>query len=338
MPSLTSRAEPHESQGTDTHRWIDLKTLMAIQDLQWRAKTVVDGFQTGLHRSPLHGFSVEFSEYRPFSMGDDPRNIDWKLYARSDRYYIKKFEDETNRRCYLVVDQSRSMNYGSVGYSKLDYARTLSATIAFQLIRQRDAVGLITFDAVVADLLTARYRTGQLKRILSMLERPTSGEATDLVSPLRQVSDLVRHRSLVTIVSDFLVSPEELQTPLAFLRARKHEVVLMRVLDPREIDFQHPNPVMVRDLESGQERFVDPTLVRESYRKRFEEHEARLKAIAEPLGIAVVQLPTDYPLELALHEFLSQRERGLTTRQAVGDRYGTGAHSGGTPGQGGSRG
>jgi uncharacterized protein (DUF58 family) len=112
----------------------------------------------------------------------------------------------------------------------------------------------------------------------------------------------------------------------------------MRVLDPREIDFQHPNPVMVRDLESGQERFVDPTLVRESYRKRFEEHEARLKAIAEPLGIAVVQLPTDYPLELALHEFLSQRERGLTTRQAVGDRYGTGAHSGGTPGQGGSRG
>jgi uncharacterized protein (DUF58 family) len=289
--------------------WIDLNTLMAIQDLQWRAKTVVDGFQNGLHRSPLHGFSVEFSEYRPFSVGDDPRSIDWKLYARSDRYFIKKFEDETNRRCYLVVDQSRSMGYSSIGYSKLDYARTLSATIAFHLIRQRDAVGLITFDSEIGDVLTARFRTGQWKRLLGMLERSSSGKTTDVVSPLEQVAELVRHRSLIVIVSDLLVAPEQLQTPLAFLRARKHEVVVLRVLDPREIDFSLSKPILMRDAETGVERHVDPASAKETYQRRFREHEDRLRAIAEPLGVSLVSLRTDQPLELALHEFLAQRER-----------------------------
>lgn len=296
----------------DTHgarRWIDLNTLMAIQDLQWRAKTVVDGFQTGLHRSPLHGFSVEFSEYRPFSAGDDPRSIDWKLYARSDRYYIKKFEDETNRRCYLVVDQSRSMGYSSIGYSKLDYARTLAATVAFHLIRQRDAVGLITFDSEIGEVLTARFRTGQWKRLLGMLERSCSGKSTDVVAPLEQVAALVRHRSLVVIVSDLLVAPEQLQTPLAFLRARRHEVVVLRVLDPREIDFQSSKPILMRDAETGVERYVDPATARETYQRRFREHEDRLRAIVEPLGVSLVSLRTDLPLELALHEFLAQRER-----------------------------
>ena len=120
-------------------RWIDMSAIMRIENLQWRAKSIVDGFHNGLHRSPKHGFSVEFSEYRPFSLGDDPRTIDWKLFARSDRYYIKKFEDETNRRCYLVVDQSKSMQYRSLDYSKLEYARTLAATLAYYWTLQRDA-------------------------------------------------------------------------------------------------------------------------------------------------------------------------------------------------------
>ncbi|MFN7730772.1 MAG: DUF58 domain-containing protein [Pirellula sp.] len=302
MQDSTGRdRSPNASNGAN--RWIDVRTLMAIQDLHWRAKTVVDGFQTGLHRSPLHGFSVEFSEYRPFSAGDDPRSIDWKLYARSDRPYIKKFEDETNRRCYLVVDQSQSMRYASTGYSKHDYARTLAATIAFHLIRQRDAVGLVTFDQRVQELLTARYRTGQLKRILSMLERSTAGESTDLASPLKQVSELVRHRSLVVVISDFLVDPKMLQTPLAFLRARKHEVVLFRILDPRELDFQLDKPIMVRDVESGIERFVDPAAARKSYLQKFLEHAEQLRGIAEPLGIPCLQWSTEQPLELALHAF-----------------------------------
>lgn len=319
MQDSTGR-DRSQNAATGANRWIDVRTLMAIQDLHWRAKTVVDGFQTGLHRSPLHGFSVEFSEYRPFSAGDDPRSIDWKLYARSDRPYIKKFEEETNRRCYLLVDQSQSMRYASTGYSKHDYARTLAATIAFHLIRQRDAVGLVTFDQRLQELLTARYRPGQLKRILSMLERSTAGEATDLALPLKQVSEMVRHRSLVVVISDFLVDPEALRTPLAFLRARKHEVVLFRVLDPRELDFQLDKPIMVRDVESGVERFVDPITARQTYLRKFSEHAARLRGIAEPLGIPCLEWSTAQPLELALHAFLAQRERGASLSRGPGSQ------------------
>ena len=295
---------------TTPSSWVDMETLMAIQDLQWRARTVVDGLNNGMHRSPLHGFSVEFSEYRPFSEGDDPRSIDWKLYARSDRYYIKKFEDETNRRCYLVVDQSKSMEYRSIAYSKLDYARTLAATLAFHLSQQRDAVGMVTFDSEIADVLTARFRTGQLKRLLSLLERKPSGDRTDLRGPLAQVAELVRQRSLMIVISDFLVPPEELRVPLGYLAARKHEVVLLRILDPNEIDFNGSRPVMIRDIESGAEKFVDPQSIAGSYRRRFSEHESILRGVVEPLGIAYHVMRTDTPLDASLVEFLGNRNRG----------------------------
>lgn len=294
--------------------WVDMETLMAIQDLQWRAKTVVDGLNNGMHRSPLHGFSVEFSEYRPFSEGDDPRSIDWKLFARSDRYYIKKFEDETNRRCYLVVDQSKSMEYRSIAYSKLDYARTLAATLAYHLIQQRDAVGMVTFDSEIADVQMARFRTGQLKRLLGLLDRKPSGDRTDLLGPLSQVAELVRQRSLMIVISDFLVPPEELRVPLGYLAARKHEVVLLRVLDPNEIEFNASRPVMIRDMESGLEKFVDPRSIADSYRRKFSEHAAKLRGVVEPLGIAYHVMRTDLPLDASLVEFLGNRTRVAAVR------------------------
>lgn len=280
---------------------------MAVRNLQWRAQKVVDGFQTGLHRSPKHGFSVEFSEYRPYSLGDDPKTIDWKLYARTDRYYQKRFEDETNRRCYLVIDQSKSMHYGSIDYSKHEYSRTLIATLALFLLRQRDAVGALSFDQEVTDWLTARFRPGQFQRILAMLSRPCGGRSTDLVAPLAQMAQLVKHRSLIVIVSDFLVDPESLRTPLAFLRARRHEVVLLRVLDPLEINFKHERPVLIRDLETGDERFVDTTMMAQSYRRRFEDHRRALEDLLAPLGIQSVVFKTTDPMELVLSSFLSMR-------------------------------
>lgn len=294
--------------------WIDMQTLMAIQDLPWRARTVVDGLGSGLHRSPLHGFSVEFSEYRPFSEGDDPRTIDWKLVARSDRFYVKKYEDETNRRCYLVVDQSRSMAYGSLAYTKLDFARTLAATLSLHLIRQRDAVGLLTFGADVGEMLTARFRHGQWKRILGMLEGPASGDRTDLVKPLTEVAKLVSKRSLVLILSDFLVPIEPLLQPLSFLSARQHDVVLMRILDPNEVRFQADRPVMVQDLETRQERFVDPAAAQEHYANRFSEHARQLKDTAESLGIAFETFLTNEPLDAAMFRFLSQRQKNGASR------------------------
>jgi uncharacterized protein (DUF58 family) len=290
-------------------RWVDMSVLMRIQDLQLRAAAVVDGFHNGLHRSPLHGFSVEFSEYRPYSDGDDPRSIDWKLFARSDRYYLKKFEDETNRRCYVVVDQSKSMEFGSVAYKKLDYARTLAATLAYFLTLQRDAVGLLTFDHEVADVLPARFRTGQLKRILSMLDKSPRGTSTDISTPLNHLAEIVRHRSLILIVSDFLVNPETLRAPLSFLRARRHDVILLRVLDPSEVELSLSEPTMIRDMESGREIFVDPATAKLEYETRFKQHEQSLISLAGDLGIGWTSLKTNEPMDLALLELLNRQQR-----------------------------
>ena len=194
---------------------------MRIKNLQLRAKAVVEGFYNGLHRSPFHGFSVEFSEYRPYTVGDDLRGLDWKLYARSDRYYIKKFEDETNRRCYLVLDQSKSMGFGSLGYNKIEYAKTLVATMAYYLTLQRDSVGLMTFDERVGEFISARNRQGHLRQIMVALSRPVAGSGTDLDQPLREIAALVRRRGLVVIVSDMLASIETLQTNLAYLQVAR---------------------------------------------------------------------------------------------------------------------
>jgi len=290
---------------------IDPATLMRIKNLQLRAKHVVDGFHNGLHRSPLHGFSVEFSEYRPFVFGDDPRSIDWKLFARSDRYYLKKFEDETNRRCHLVVDQSRSMGFGSIGYTKLEYARTLAATLAYYLTLQRDAVGMMTFEADVTAVVPARYRTGQLRRMLMLLDRSPEGSATDLQKPLKHLAELVRHRGLMLIISDFLVPVDSLQQPLAYLAARRHEVILIRVVDPAEVTLSMKQPAVIRDMESGREMYIDPKTAAHSYRLKFQQHAEELASLAGQLGMMQVTMRTDEPLELALWELLHTRENLL---------------------------
>ena len=177
--------------------FLDPAALMAIRNLELRARTVVEGFWHGLHRSPHHGFSVEFTEYRPYTPGDDPRYLDWRLVARTDRYFIKKFEDETNLRAHLLVDNSRSMTFGSRGYTKSDYARTLAATLAWFLSHQGDATGLLTFDESVREYLPARHRPGHLRHLMLALEKPAEGRATDLAAPLHRIAELVRKRGLV---------------------------------------------------------------------------------------------------------------------------------------------
>ncbi len=294
---------------TERSAAIDPATLMRIKNLQLRAKHVVDGFHNGLHRSPLHGFSVEFSEYRPFVSGDDPRSIDWKLFARSDRYYLKKFEDETNRRCHLIVDQSRSMGYGSLAYKKLDYARTLGATLAYYLTLQRDAVGMMTFENDVTGVVPARYRTGQLRRMLMLLDQSPKGTATDLQKPLAHLAEIVKQRGLMIIISDFLVPVETLRQPLAYLTARRHEVILVRVLDPSEISLAIKQPTMIRDMESGQVMYIDPKTAAETYQAKFEKHAKDLETLSGNLGATLVTMRTDEPLEFALWDLLHTREK-----------------------------
>src|SRR5438874_2816831 len=173
---------------------------MNIENLELRARVVVEGFWNGIHRSPYHGFSVEFTEYRQYTIGDDPRYLDWRVLARSDRYFIKKFEDETNLRCYLVADQSRSMTFSSLAYDKAQYGSTLAATLAYFLYLQGDAVGLLTFDEGVRDFLPARNRAGHLRHLMLRLEQPADGTATDLSAPLRRIVEVVKKRALMVLI------------------------------------------------------------------------------------------------------------------------------------------
>ncbi len=289
--------------------FIDPNALMRIKNLEMRAKVVVEGFFTGLHRSPYHGFSVEFSEYREYSPGDDPRYLDWRLYARSDRYYIKRFEDETNLRCYLLVDMSRSMGYGSLAYNKAEYAKTAAATLAYFLSTQRDAVGLLTFDEHIAEYVPARFRTGHMHHIMLCLEHALSGTETNLGPPIEQIAQTVTKRGLIVLISDLLAPIDTLETQLGYLRSRGHEVVLMRVLDPSEINFEFNDAAMFEDLESGRNLYVDPETIRADYQRRFNEHAAAIDTACANLGIDYYQLTTDRPLELALFDFVQSRMR-----------------------------
>lgn len=296
--------------------FLDPAALMAIRNLELRARTVVEGFWHGLHRSPYHGFSVEFTEYRPYSSGDDPRYLDWRLVARTDRYFIKKFEDETNLRCHLLVDGSRSMTFGSRGYSKADYARTFAATLAWFLSHQGDATGLLTFDGAIREYLPARHRPGHLRHLMLALEKPTDGRATDLALPLRKIAELARKRGLIVLISDLLAPIDELDAALALLTATGHEVILFQTLDPAELDFSFSSAARFEDLETGRDLFLDPQLAREEYQRRLGEHLASIRADCQRLGIAHVQLSTAQPLELTLYDFLKARaNRGKIVRR-----------------------
>jgi uncharacterized protein (DUF58 family) len=296
---------------------------MRIRSLELRARVVVEGFFHGLHRSPFHGFSVEFSEYRQYSPGDDPRYLDWRLYARSDRYYIKRFEDETNLRCLLLVDMSRSMSFGSIAYSKGEYARTVAATLAYFLGSQRDAVGLVTFDEKIIEYLPARYRPGHLRRLAHALDRDSSGRGTDVTAPIEEIARTVTRRSLIVLISDLLAPVGSLRARLGFLRSRGHDVVVFRIADPAEENFGFENASVFEDLESGRDIYVDPAAVRDHYLRAHREHAATIEGIARDLGIDYRRLRTDRPLELALLDFVTARlGRG---RRAMRRRGGRGA-------------
>jgi len=310
MSAKSQTAEPpvRDDPGRSAAR-IDPATLMRIKNLHVRARVVVEGFYSGLHRSPYHGFSVEFSEYRQYSPGDDPRYLDWRLYARTDRYYLKRFEDETNLRCYLLVDRSRSMGFGSLGYTKAEYATTLAATFAYFLSQQRDLVGLMTFDQQVREYIPARYRPGHLHRIMVSLERDLAGTATDLAIPLEQTARSAVKRGLVVLISDLLAPLAELETQLGYLRCRGHEVLVFRVLDPAEVDFEFDSPALFEDLETGRRLYVDPETARQQYRERFSEHARQIETACANLGIDFCRITADEPLETALFDFLNVRMR-----------------------------
>jgi uncharacterized protein (DUF58 family) len=286
---------------------IDPISLMKIKSMELRAKVIVEGFWKGIHRSPYHGFSVEFTEYRQYSPGDNPRDIDWRVYARSDRFYIKKFQDETNLRCHLLIDHSRSMGYGSIAYTKSQYAGTLAATLAYFLFTQGDAVGLATFDDQIRQYMLPRNRPGYLRRLMLTLEAHPGGGATDLGPPLKRIAEMINKKGMIVLISDLLTPLERLESDLNYLRASGHDVVIFNVLDPAELNFNFKNPALFQDIESGRNMYIEPSVVQKVYEQKLDKHLSVVKTTCRNLGIDYHLFATDRPYDLALLEFLQDR-------------------------------
>ncbi len=283
---------------------IDPEALLAISDLELRARIVVDGLWSGLHRSPYHGFSVEFSEYRQYSPGDDLRYLDWKALARTDREYLKIYEDETNLRCTIALDSSKSMSFASRSYPKSEYAKTLAATLSYFLLQQRDIVGLARFDEDIANYLSARWRPGHLKRVFALLEQPSQGVSTNIAKALQSLSRLCRKRGLIVLISDFLSDAEDWRQPLSQLTAMGHDVRALQVLDPAEIDLNYGKPAYWEDIESGETLYVDPDSLRNRYRDRFQARQLKLLEVFRSAGVRHQTVTTDQALDLALLDFV----------------------------------
>lgn len=277
--------------------------------MQLRARLVVEGFMVGLHKSPYHGFSVEFAEHRPYMPGDSLRNLDWKVYAKTDRFYVKQYEEETNLKAHILLDVSNSMSFGTTAVNKYQYASYLAAALSFLMIQQRDAVGLATFDTDIRAYLPPRSVRTYLNVILSRLENETVSAATDLGKNLHHVAERIHRRGLIIVLSDLLDDPAATLSGLRHFRHDGHEVLVFHVLDPREIDFAYSGDVRFRDLETAQEMPTQPWHLRREYRQLIADFIDRLRRGCREDGIDYHLLNTTMPFSEALIQFLTKRKR-----------------------------
>jgi uncharacterized protein (DUF58 family) len=295
---------------TAPSRLLDPSVIARLGSMELKARTIVEGLLLGLHRSPFRGFSAEFAEYRHYLHGDDPQWIDWKVYSKTDKYYVKKFEAETNLDCNILVDTSASMAFGSP-VPKLEYAACLAAAIAWLVNRQRDAVGLTTFNDRILLRLPPRARTGQLHTVLLALERLESGARSDVAKPLRQLADTLQKRGLVVLISDLLDEPTSVVTGLRYLRARGMEVVVFHVLDNAELTFPFQHTTTFRDLESAEEILAVPNAVRAHYLEQIEGLKEQYRKELRAAGVDYQLVSTSLPLDAALLRYLHARGRRL---------------------------
>jgi uncharacterized protein (DUF58 family) len=290
-------------------RFLSPAVLARISGLDLVAKTVVDGFVAGLHRSPDFGFSQEFAEYRAYSPGDDLRHVDWNVFARTERCYLKRYRGETNSQLTVLLDASNSMSYTSHELSKMDYARFIAASLFYLAIQnQRDAAGLIVFDDEVRNYIRPSSRQGQLYRLLSGLELAEPSARTDLSKPLDYFQQFLRRRGLVLVISDFFESPEKIVRTIEPLRFHGNEVVLFHILDPKEIRPELGAPVILVDMETKERLEVTPEYARNEYSKKIDAHLEELRDRVQGSGMDYFLLLTDRPLDSALAEYLTIRQ------------------------------
>lgn len=293
-------------------RFLNPDVLAGISGLELVAKTVVQGFVSGLHRSPNFGFSQEFAEYRAYAPGDDLRYVDWNVYARSDRLYLKRYRGETNTLLTVLLDASNSMKYTSHSVTKMDYARYAAASLFYLTSQmQRDAAGLIVFDDELRDYIRPSTRQGQLHRLLAALERAEPRARTDFGKPILHFQDMLRRRGFVVLISDFYEAPEKIVRTVEPMRFHGNEVLLFHVLDPQEIRPKLGEPMTLIDMETDEAMEVTPEYAQHNYREKMDAHINQLSERVRAAGMEYCLLVTDRPLDAALREFLTLRQGRL---------------------------
>ena len=283
--------------------------ISRLNNLSLKARFVVEGFIVGLHKSPYHGFSVEFSEHRAYGAGDEIRHVDWKLWGKTDRFFIKQFEEETNLKSYLLVDQSLSMTYKSKKMTKLEYAQILAASLGYLMLKQQDAVGLTLFDDRIRVNIPARSKRSHLNIILSKMQNINAGPETTIAPILHKTAEAIKKRGLIILISDLFDDPDKVLSGLQHFRYKGHEVIVFHVLDPQELTLDFTQRTRFRDMESGEEIVTDPWHIQSDYQKSMEQFCDYIKSNCRQKNIDYVQLSTDLPLDMALSEYLIKRKR-----------------------------
>ena len=299
-----SRAVP------DHLRYLQPDVVAKLSNMELIARLVVEGFITGLHKSPYHGFSVEFAEHRQYMAGDEIRHIDWKIYGRTDRYYIKQFEEETNLKAYIVLDGSGSMAYASEGrLTKLEYASYVAAALAHLLIAQRDAVGFVHYDEALRTYMPPHATKSYLREILRALHAVKPANKTATSSTLHEVAERIKRRGLIILLSDLFDDPRQVMTALKHFRHKKNEVIVMQVLDPLERSFAFDRDAVFRDMETGEKITTQPWHIQQSYREEMKKFLDSYKRECRQNNIDYILLDTATPFDVALFEFLHKRQK-----------------------------
>lgn len=297
----------------ESPRHLDPQTLASLQGLDLAARLAVEGFVAGMHRSPYHGVSVEFAEHREYSPGDDIRHVDWKVWSKTDKFYLKQYEQETNLIVYLLVDSSESMDYASdSNVSKFVYSQLVAASLAFLILQQQDAVGLATFDSKVQRYLRPSGQPSHLKDIVQVLATSPAAEKTDLGAIFHDLAERFKKRGLVILISDLFDEPARILAGLRHFRHRRHDVIVFHILDPAELEFPFRQPTLFKGMESLGDVLVEPAVLRRAYQQEIQDYCKDIRKGCQSLNIDYLLLQTDQTLDQALTAYLATRSARLS--------------------------
>jgi len=287
------------------------ENLAQLSRLQLSAKQIVEGFLIGLHKSPYHGFSVEFADHRQYNPGESLKNVDWKIVARTGRYYVKRYEEETNLRCYILLDHSKSMFYTSGKESKIDFGKRLAASLAWLMIAQKDAVGLYTFNHRISSTLSPKAFRSYTAQIFSRLVQLEAEESTDILSPLHEIAESIKKRSLIILISDLMEDDEKIIQAFKHFRNHRHELLVFHLYDPKEQNLEFRRETQFIDSESGEKITVNPWQIRKEYRLLYDEFYQKLKESCHQLQVEYNPVSITEDISSLLLRYLIKRKKGL---------------------------